>query len=332
MAARGRDPGTGTLLALGLASAVLAGQRLAASENPVPPVVPPVGMVLVHEDVRDPDHYRVPVRPFGEDGPVTEPTTGRVHRRFFRGSSPGTPLGAVMSAAGPFEASGFESVLDCAADACGGFDFRLALDVAPQPHMMVNPADFHQRTLAGTDLQGRPVTVSLLASRFGGVTHLQAVTVHGTAAPAVPVEAAEGEAPLPEPVAGLVPPPADLAAALAASLDRTGRAVLSGLEFRSAGRGQALEAAPVLDAVAALLAGRPDLSLVVVGHSDATGGLDANMRLSRARAEAVVAALVSRGVARSRLSAQGAGWLAPVASNVTEAGRAANRRVEIVAR
>jgi outer membrane protein OmpA-like peptidoglycan-associated protein len=55
------------------------------------------------------------------------------------------------------------------------------------------------------------------------------------------------------------------------------------------------------------------------------------MKLSQARAEAVVQALVKdHGVAAARLRAQGAGPIAPVASNRTEEGRAKNRRVELV--
>jgi OmpA-OmpF porin, OOP family len=70
----------------------------------------------------------------------------------------------------------------------------------------------------------------------------------------------------------------------------------------------------------------------VVGHTDAVGELEANLRLSKARAEAVIEALVARGISRGRLQAFGAGPYAPVASNREEAGRAQNRRVELVER
>ena len=69
----------------------------------------------------------------------------------------------------------------------------------------------------------------------------------------------------------------------------------------------------------------------VVGHTDNVGGMDANMELSRDRAEAVVQALVKdHGVAVSRLNAYGDGPYAPVASNDTDEGKAKNRRVELV--
>ena len=85
-----------------------------------------------------------------------------------------------------------------------------------------------------------------------------------------------------------------------------------------------------LDQVAAMLKSAPQLSLEVGGHTDNVGGADANMKLSDARAAAVVKALVTRGVAASRLTAKGYGQTAPIADNRTEDGRAKNRRVELV--
>jgi OOP family OmpA-OmpF porin len=71
---------------------------------------------------------------------------------------------------------------------------------------------------------------------------------------------------------------------------------------------------------------------VIVGHSDNQGSLEANIALSKRRAEAVRTALITRGVAAERLEAHGVGYLAPVSTNLTEAGRTLNRRVELVLR
>jgi OOP family OmpA-OmpF porin len=69
----------------------------------------------------------------------------------------------------------------------------------------------------------------------------------------------------------------------------------------------------------------------VVGNTDNVGTLDANMKLSQGRAEAVVASLTTtHGIAATRLKACGIGPLAPVAANEAEDGRAKNRRVELV--
>ncbi len=69
--------------------------------------------------------------------------------------------------------------------------------------------------------------------------------------------------------------------------------------------------------------------VTVVGHTDSTGSDAINDPLSRERAAAVRDYLYARGVDASRVSVEGRGSREPVASNDTEAGRAANRRVEI---
>lgn len=83
--------------------------------------------------------------------------------------------------------------------------------------------------------------------------------------------------------------------------------------------------------IAKLLQGDMTLKVLVAGHTDNVALLDLNMKLSQARANAVVQAPVTRhGITPGRLSAQGVGPLAPVASNDTEEGRSLNRRVELV--
>lgn len=85
----------------------------------------------------------------------------------------------------------------------------------------------------------------------------------------------------------------------------------------------------VLDGVAQSMIDYPNSLIDVMGHTDATGSDSYNLDLSRRRAESVSNYLVSRGVARARIEAIGYGEQYPVADNTTEAGRAANRRVEI---
>jgi outer membrane protein OmpA-like peptidoglycan-associated protein len=67
----------------------------------------------------------------------------------------------------------------------------------------------------------------------------------------------------------------------------------------------------------------------VGGHTDSTGSRATNTRLSQARAESVMAYLVSKGVAAGQLAAKGFGPDEPVADNATREGRAQNRRVEL---
>lgn len=123
------------------------------------------------------------------------------------------------------------------------------------------------------------------------------------------------------------------AAEMAAGIERDGHISIYNIHFDTGRADLRPESKAALDEVARLLRERPTLELLVVGHTDATGGFDMNMKLSADRAAAVVRALTSNyGIAASRLSAHGAGPLAPVASNHSEDGRAKNRRVDLVQR
>jgi outer membrane protein OmpA-like peptidoglycan-associated protein len=90
--------------------------------------------------------------------------------------------------------------------------------------------------------------------------------------------------------------------------------------------------APVLDQLAQTLQQNPEVVASVVGHTDSTGSPQYNQTLSVNRAQSVTGYLAQRGIAPQRLSSTGMGPNQPIADNSTEAGRAANRRVEIYLR
>lgn len=73
----------------------------------------------------------------------------------------------------------------------------------------------------------------------------------------------------------------------------------------------------------------PDTEVLIVGHTDSTGSDSYNMALSERRADSAANYLVQRGIARSRIQAEGRGETEPVASNEDEVGQQLNRRVEI---
>jgi outer membrane protein OmpA-like peptidoglycan-associated protein len=85
----------------------------------------------------------------------------------------------------------------------------------------------------------------------------------------------------------------------------------------------------VLDKVAATLNQYEKTVIEVAGHTDSVGGDAQNQQLSEQRANSVAAYFAGRGVQQARMVTIGAGKNYPVASNASEAGRAANRRVEI---
>ncbi|MEM9613341.1 MAG: OmpA family protein [Actinomycetota bacterium] len=85
-----------------------------------------------------------------------------------------------------------------------------------------------------------------------------------------------------------------------------------------------------LDQVVGYLDDNADVSLEIQGHTDAIGAASLNQRLGQRRADAVRAYLIEAGIDGDRLTAVGIGEVDPVASNDTEAGREANRRIEFV--
>jgi outer membrane protein OmpA-like peptidoglycan-associated protein len=105
--------------------------------------------------------------------------------------------------------------------------------------------------------------------------------------------------------------------------------VLQGVTFRTGSAELLPDSRTVLDIVAQSLIGNPEVRVEVAGHTDVTGSHALNMRLSQARAEAVMNYLISKGVPADRLTARGYGPDVPVATNATAAGRAQNRRVEL---
>ncbi len=89
---------------------------------------------------------------------------------------------------------------------------------------------------------------------------------------------------------------------------------------------------PALRRALQVLVDNPDALIEIAGHTDSVGNAGANMRLSRRRAQAVRQWLIEQGVAGYRITARGYGADEPLQPNDTDAGRQANRRIEIRAR
>jgi len=87
-------------------------------------------------------------------------------------------------------------------------------------------------------------------------------------------------------------------------------------------------AKPVLEAAVAALKNHVDWHVEVHGHASSEGQVAHNDRLAQKRAQAVADYLSKNGVSKDRLTVRSSGSRVPVASNLTEAGRVANRRVE----
>ena len=282
----------------------------------------PEGARRVGGDATDAGSHMVPAGPHAPGGTPRIAVEGSVARDAWRiDGTDLTTLQLIAPLRGQLAAAGYEILLDCAASACGGFDFRAATMQLRPPAMFVDVFDYRfvsaRRGAPGAD----PDYVTLLASRVGADGYIEVIRVGPAALPApAPPEEAPPEAPAPE-----APP------SLAAQLEEVGRAVLWDLEFEPGSTRLGEGPFESLDALGAFLAANPGSRVLLVGHTDSTGGLEGNVAVSRERAAAVRERLAGRhGVPAGQMESNGVGYMAPAASNATEAGREANRRVEAV--
>lgn len=264
-----------------------------------------------------PGQYALPVGAARDGTLPVRYVTGTLTLQSWRIPAPGlTAFQIIAPLQAQLEASGFTVNLTCAASDCGGYDFRRATRLIPAPAMRLDLSAFHVLTASNPEAGAH---VSLIASRSAAAGYLQIAAV-------TPETAAEIHAATSPARAGTPP-----AANIAATLETSGRVILSDLTF--APGSATLGAGPFasLTALAQYLAANPDLTVALVGHTDSTGSLESNIALSRRRAAAVLERLATaHDVPRAQMQAQGTGYLAPIASNRTEEGRNLNRRVEVI--
>ena len=169
--------------------------------------------------------------------------------------------------------------------------------------------------LASDDLKVAATRVAQAQSSVVGVENLIVVP-----APIVEEVVPEDESPdLPANQADLL-----LQARLSAAAARTP------IQFGSGGDRITEDSVPTLELIAEFLVANPSVRVQIIGHTDSDGEEDANLTLSRIRAEAVRAQLIARGVEAERLTPLGMGEYDPVADNVTREGKARNRRIEFL--
>jgi OOP family OmpA-OmpF porin len=285
----------------------------------------PGNATLQREVVSDATSYDLPVDIWADGTLPVRTVAGTVTQQAWRiGTAAQTTLQIIRPLREQLRNARYQIIFECQTEACGGFDFRFALQVLPPPQMQVNMGDFRflAAERAGDD---GPEFITLLVSRTAQAGHVAVTHVgplpFGQAAPGVSI-ARENPT---NPVNGAQPD------GIAAQLDASGRAVLPDLRFGTGSAQLGDTTYPSLAAVADYLFANPALTIALVGHTDASGDLAPNIALSEQRAAAVLERLVSEySVARQRIEAQGVGYLLPLSSNATEQGRETNRRVEVV--
>ncbi len=278
----------------------------------------PAGATETFRTVQDPGAYALPAGPLDEGHLPTQRLEGRIEVTAWRvPDAPLTPFQMAAPLRDSLSDAGYEILLDCPARACGGFDFRFATLVLPAPEMFVDLTQFH--FVSARSLEGGGV--SILTSRDTAQGYIQIIRAGQASETALSVNRqATRLAPTSAPTGDVI-----------RALETLGHVVLSDLVFRPGSTALGEGRVASLDSIAAYLAANPSRQVLFVGHTDATGSLAANRRVSLKRAEAAVTYLRSRhNTASAQIGAEGAGYLSPVASNLVDAGREANRRVEAV--
>lgn len=256
--------------------------------------------------------HRLPTGPFQNQSLPLQTLEGRLTQQAWhvqRGGKSSLELLAPLRQ--DLQAQGFEPLYECETSACGGYDFRFNLGLLPEPDMHVDLGDFRY-------FLGRKGNqwASLVVSNSGdiGFIHLSHIDTGSKPTVAAPVQ-----------------PQADLVKATPQLFNAAGTFVLEDLVFASGASALTAGDYPALAALAQWLQADPNARVALVGHTDASGGLEANIALSRKRAEAVRQELTRRfNIPANRIEAHGVGPLAPRAANQTEADRLRNRRVEAV--
>ncbi len=115
------------------------------------------------------------------------------------------------------------------------------------------------------------------------------------------------------------------------NIQEEGKAIFYGIYFNTGQAALLPESAATLTEMAKFLKLNPNMQVYIVGHTDNVGDFNQNLVLSKNRANAVATELAAKyGVNKAQINAQGVASLAPIASNANDAGKAKNRRVEMV--
>lgn len=284
----------------------------------------PTNARLTAERISEPDSYAFPVGVFQDGTLPTKTFGGKISRQAWRlDGQAATTLQILDPLLIQLANAGFRTLLECSSQACGGFDFRFATEVLPPPGMYVDIRDYRFVSAA----RGPPGTpdevITLLVTRTRAAGYIQIIRAGsgGLASAATVAARSGGDA------AYRVQSSGDLASELATQ----GHVILHDLKFKTGTSGLSPGNYASLEALAGFLKSNPRINIALVGHTDSRGALAANISLSKRRAASVLDRLVKdHGIPPAQLQAEGMGYLAPVASNLSQSGRELNRRVEAI--
>lgn len=273
--------------------------------------------------------FRLPIGAYLRGSMATEFTEGALDQAAWRVAVPLSTLELLHALRDQITAAGFKVIFECETQACGGFDFRYATDVLPEPDMHIDLGDFRYLAASKPGPDGTEY-LNLLVSRSPQDRFVQLTRIGGSDTQLTASTKATLQPAKPQSFALPLPPApsenTDLAPQLATGLPL----VLEDLIFASGSADLAAGDYASLRDLAAWLRANPGQSLTLVGHTDASGALANNIALSKQRAASVRRALIKQfDIPAAQIASNGVGPLSPRDSNLTETGRQKNRRVEV---
>ena len=207
------------------------------------------GSVITGYEAKDFDATRLQAAPFQDGRPMGAMTPeGRITRIAYK-TGPGPSM---LEVARNFETqlskAGFETLLSCTTDQCGGIPFTEALDILPIPQMWVDGFDYRYFSSCKTTATGEKFA-TVLVSKNNDEIYAQLVVA----------------------VVGAIENKMIAAAAMAKGLGGTGHIALYGIYFGTDKAVIKPESAPTLAEIAKLLGAQPELNVFIVGHTDNQG-------------------------------------------------------------
>ena len=258
------------------------------------------GSMITGYQVKDFDAARIQAAAFKDGQPAdARRLEGKITRIAYR-TNPGPSILEVLR---NFETQltkiGFEKLLACDTDACGGIPFAEAIDALPIRRCGSTVSIIATMPGARPRADARPMPACVVSENNRDI-YAQLTVAETRAIENKMVDAA----------------------AMSKGLRETGRIALYGIYFDTDRAVLKPESRATLDQIAKLLAGEAQLNVFIVGHTDSQGPYAYNLDLSRRRAEAIAEELVkSYRIGAPRLRTAGVAHLAPVGSNGNEAGQ-----------
>ena len=267
--------------------------------------------VITYYDVKDFDEHTIFTGPVAKKGNLenARKVEGKMYRIAYKASKQHSLTEIFRNFEMGMQESGFEILFSCESKECKETNFSREVEKLPMPKMVVDSWNYRYLSARLTRAEGDVYASFLLSVSGNGDRTFQLMVVELEAMKYRMVGADE----------------------MAKDIAMGGHVALYGIFFDTNSADLKSESKPTLDEIGKLMNKDRSLKLIIVGHTDNEGSLDHNLDLSRRRAAAVVSQLVGQhGISQARLTASGAAFLAPVATNDSEEGRAKNRRVELV--